>query len=136
MRSHDNLDHIVLLERLRGTLLVRGHRRKVLQDVVDRDSRREGDALGRALDFVVERFDALFDQLVAFEAQLEDVGALGRLGDELLDDALDDTGRGLVLVESGGGDCEEGRRAAGGKETKEVIQDVESRGLSGKGGNG
>lgn len=131
MRADDDLDDVVLLERLCRALLVGRDGRKVLEDVVDRDGGRERDALGCALDLVVERLDALLDQLVALEAELEDVGALGRLLDQLLDDAVDDTGRGLVLVESGGGDC---MRSRGGNENQRERSIREGgRGQEGRG---
>lgn len=61
--------------------------------------------LGSSLDLVVERLDALLDELVSLLAELEDVGALNSLGDELLDDVLNDARGGLVLVKGRSRDC-------------------------------
>lgn len=66
--------------------------------------RKVGLTLGGALDLVVEGLYALLDELVTSLAELEDVGAVGSLLDELLDDGRDDSRGGLVLVKGGGGD--------------------------------
>ena len=60
--------------------------------------------LGSTLGLVVEGLDALLDELVTLLAELEDVGALDRLGNELLDDLFDDAGGGLGLVKGRGRD--------------------------------
>ena len=60
--------------------------------------------LGSTLGLVVKGLDALLDELVTLLAELEDVGALDRLGDELLDDLFDDASGGLVLVKGRGRD--------------------------------
>ena len=148
VRADDDLEDVVLLERLGGGLLVGEGGREVLEDVVDGEGGRVGDACGTdessglsssptssavqragrqrqgvapahggregearrtlrgALGLVVKGLDALLDELVALLAQLEDVGALDGLGEELLDDRLDDAGGRLVLVEGGGRDCQ------------------------------
>jgi hypothetical protein len=69
-----------------------------------RGKRGEELTLGSTLGLVVERLDALLDELVTLLAELENVGALDRLGDELLDDLFDDAGGGLVLVKGRGRD--------------------------------
>jgi len=61
--------------------------------------------LGGTLDLVVKGLDTLLNKLVTGLAELEEVGALDSLLDELLEDGSDDGSGGLVLVKGGGGDC-------------------------------
>lgn len=92
--------------------------------------------LGGALCLVVQGLDALFDELVASLAQLEDVGALGRLCDELLDDAVNDAGGRLVLVKGGGGDCVARRVDASPRSKEEAEAGRGDEAQGGQGGRG
>lgn len=51
--------------------------------------------LGAFKDFVVNGTSALLDELVALNADVEDLGALDAKLDELLHRGIDDVGRGL-----------------------------------------
>lgn len=91
--------HEVVRREVRPGRRVGGEGREVLQGRVHGETRRECDALGDALDLVVQRRGALLEKTVALRTQLEEVGPRDGLADEVHQRRVGDRRSGLVLVQ-------------------------------------